>query len=177
MSIVDHLIEQADGLSASTSAGRLRQADMRRAISTAYHAVFHELVGSVVASVRPVREVSSPVGLRLRRVVAHRSVNVASHWFAGMGVPPVAIADMFPPGFSPSQELRTLCKRVIKLQENRHAADYNLSWKVDTRGTRRLVEAAREGVALLRSLENSRQRTVFLIGYLLGTGAMRNAEE
>ena len=40
----DHLLEQADGLIVPPGGGAPRQADLRRAISNAYYAVFHAVV-------------------------------------------------------------------------------------------------------------------------------------
>ena len=40
----DHLLDQADRLITSQGRGAPRQADLRRAISTAYYSVFHAIV-------------------------------------------------------------------------------------------------------------------------------------
>lgn len=112
-----HLLEQAEQL-ARGGTGRPRQSDLRRAISTAYYALFHLLIqaGASVVSRQPI----------LRPFVArqydHKDMKSASRSFAE-GKPPAQLQQAFT---SIPADLTTVAETFIELQEARHRADYDL---------------------------------------------------
>lgn len=113
-----HLLEQAEQL-ARGGVGRPRQADLRRAISTAYYALFHLLTQAGAALVHR----SAVLRPLLARHYEHRDMKNASRGFADgrLPAPLERIAGDVP------EELSTAAKMFIELQEARHLADYDTS--------------------------------------------------
>ena len=66
MSLADDLLSQANRLAAA-STGRPRQADLRRAVSASYYALFHLLIGDAVQRLnpQPAPGAAEPGGARL----------------------------------------------------------------------------------------------------------------
>ncbi len=127
MAYSDDLIEQAEGL-ASRDRRRPKQASLRRAVSTAYYALFHEIVDQAAGSILSNADASGPIGDRLRRVIRHDAVLSASKWFTGVPMPSV-IREMRGGADAPPVEPRfaQVCQLFGDLQAERHTADYNLS--------------------------------------------------
>jgi len=92
-----------------------RQASLRRAVSTAYYALFHLLIGEAVAN-------WSRVNLRaaLGRAFDHGVMKAASNRIQYKGQFPFAGED---PGAVAA--LRAVAKTFAQLQEKRHVADYD----------------------------------------------------
>ncbi len=105
------------------------EADLRRAVSASYYAVFHLLSGAVASQVSP----ASPPGMRgrIQRVLEHRAMKNAMELFrtpescaklsANLGIPCPFSAD-----------LAEIAKAYGELQDARHLADYDV---VDSSGT------------------------------------------
>lgn len=139
------LLLAADDLCRSTG-GRPRDAFMRRAVSTAYYALFHALA-RLCADELVGRAYARTAGYaRVYRALDHASARRALR----------------------SQEAAQLGSAVgriglafAELQQERHRADYDPSsfgYMFDE--TRAVVAKAREAVALLASLEPSVRRTL-----------------
>jgi hypothetical protein len=113
-----HLLEQAERL-ATEGTGRPRQADLRRAASTAYYALFHLLTqaGGRLVTRLPAAQ---PV---IARQFGHKEMKDASRPFAA-GRLPEAMQDAI--DALPS-EITQVAATLIQLQELRHRADYDLS--------------------------------------------------
>lgn len=177
MAYSDHLIDQASDL-ASKDSRRPRQASLRRAVSGAYYALFHEIIDHAVASILSNTDVSGPVGHRLRRVVDHKAALRAAKWFAS-GSPadiPKSIQAMRSPAHTPIEPaLARVCAVFIQLQAARHSADYDLSAPFSRDDTRRHVEDARSAIQALRTLDAKNDTFIFLLGCVLGDSLTRNA--
>ena len=124
MSLAEELLEHARFL-ATLDPRITSQANIRRAISAAYYAVFHLLSAAVAEQVSPV----FPAGLRecTQRALGHsQMVNVAKA-FSQQGK---SEAKGLPKGFvlpDPiSQELASISNGFKELQEARHTADYDV---------------------------------------------------
>lgn len=118
----DHLFQQAEALFARPRAGRPRQVDLRRAISSAYYGLFHYvLIKASDEFVGAAHRNTSRYGL-VYRSIDHRSLRqlcaeVRKQTASGKYRP------YHPPnGFG--AELRTFADATIELQEKRHSADY-----------------------------------------------------
>ncbi len=120
MSLANDLLEQARRL-ATVDVTRPKQASLRRAISTAYYAVFHLLLAACIRRIAP----STPAGLaeRIARSLAHTEMKeVCIPVSRGTRVP--ALDGLLAAGFSP--ELRRVAQAFVTLQAERHRADYDL---------------------------------------------------
>jgi len=111
MSFPDDLLEQAYDLARKESTNP-KQASLRRAISTAYYALFHLLVDEAVSKWAVERQRSI-----LARTFDHGKMkgicdDVLKTFKSGGNVPP---------------ELNTVSQNFIQLQQHRHTADYDNS--------------------------------------------------
>lgn len=115
MAFADHLIEQAQ-LLANLDKKRPRQASLRRAVSTAYYAVFHLLTTAAVANWKKPRQRAA-----LARAFEHRKMNDACTRTRNKS---------FPNPNQPSvRHLRAIADAFVRLQQYRHTADYDNSKK------------------------------------------------
>src|SRR4051812_484040 len=119
MSLEDDLLEQAEHLARRDST-RPKQASLRRAVSTAYYALFHLLVREATAAI-----VSDA---RLRQLVPrafdHSEMKQACRPFAAGALPDhlkAVTAAVVP------DDLKYVADAFIQLQQARHEADYNTS--------------------------------------------------
>jgi uncharacterized protein (UPF0332 family) len=113
MAFAEDLLEQAQHL-ARREKTRPKQASLRRAVSTAYYAFFHLLVGATVANWK--REGQRP---ELARAFEHRRMKEASGKAASStfhGHSTVVVT-----------HLRSVAKAFTQLQQFRNIADYDSS--------------------------------------------------
>ena len=158
----DHLFEQASRL-ISAQAGRPRQADIRRAISAAYYAIFH---ATITASVDQFVGVTNRD--RSRYGLVYRSVSHA--WLRDLckEVQKPTLSNRFKPyapstGFGPN--ITTFAAAVVELQEKRHSADYDVMIRVNRSDAALVIATAR--AALKRFSKASRTRRLAFLSLLL----------
>ena len=99
--------------------GDQRQGRLRRAVSTAYYALYHLLIEEAVANwSRPEQRE------RLARSFQHKQMKKAS----------VQVGGRTYDGASPDivDKLKQIARCFVDLQENRHDADYNLEKALDS---------------------------------------------
>jgi hypothetical protein len=107
------LLNAARKLAGRTGSGRPRQAELRRAISTAYYAVFHELAREAAdALVGKANRRTIPVAWsQVYRALNHGRVRSACR------------SEAFKNGFP--DKIRSFGRGFVALQVKRHDADYN----------------------------------------------------
>ena len=143
MSLGADLLEQARHL-ASREPRRPRQASLRRAASAAYYALFHLLVEEAS------RLVISGTGLghlrpKLARAFIHAEMKQVSRAFMMSGQGPklpdeiTAMADEL---HAPPTDLRTVATAFVRLQEERHDADYDLSRRFKRPEVKQMIQTA-----------------------------------
>ena len=118
MAYHDDLLSQARHLSDGTQP---TQADVRRAVSSAYYAVFHMLIAEATsnwsnAKLRPA----------LSRAYDHGTMKNASNRVMSPRDYPYTEEDP-----AVVDALRFVARSFVQLQENRHFADYNLTKDLD----------------------------------------------
>ncbi len=115
MAFAPDLLEQAYHL-ARREKKKPKQASLRRAVSTAYYALFHLLISEAVANWRRGDQRAS-----LARAFEHGKMRSASQKAAGSTVS----------GHSPKvvTDLRMVANAFVELQQRRHTADYDNSQK------------------------------------------------
>ena len=173
----DDLIAQARSLAAADPT-RPRQASLRRAVSAAYYALFHETIERATAAVLSNADAVGPIGDRLRRIVDHRAALRAAKWFvAAPAAIPASIQGMRSPGpqhpIPPA--LQRVCARLVALQAERHRADYDLSEPFSRAETMRLITDAESAISDLRNLPARGDTLILFLGCILGDGLTRNA--
>jgi uncharacterized protein (UPF0332 family) len=115
MSFARDLLEQSRHL-ASREPKRPRQASLRRAVSTAYYALFHLLITAAVANWKKVHQRAA-----LARAFEHKRMKVACGRVKESKFPN--------PNHVNVVHLKNVAKAFIRLQEERHNADYDNSKK------------------------------------------------
>jgi hypothetical protein len=135
-----HLLDHAEML-CRLSPRRPRQVDLRRAVSAAYYAVFHELCHVCANTLVGTGAASATEAWSL----AYRSVNHGVAKRRCRALPNQA----FPPG------IRNFAKTFVTLQEERHRADYDPTARFSRSSALRLVGNARRAVAFMGATPRS----------------------
>ncbi len=119
MSFTQDLLDQADHL-ASFESTKPKQASLRRAVSSAYYALFHLLVEEGASEL-----VANPELRHLvRRAFDHGEMKDAAKSFSSGNLPSNLAATF---GAVVPSDLQDVARAFITLQEARHDADYNLT--------------------------------------------------
>jgi uncharacterized protein (UPF0332 family) len=108
-----HLLEQASSL-ANLEKGRPRQASLRRAVSTAYYALFHLLTTAAVANWKTSRQRHA-----LARVFEHANMHEACK--------KTNDKSFLNPNHANVKHLKHIANTFMQLQQHRHTADYDNS--------------------------------------------------
>lgn len=149
------LLEAAELLHRSSS-GEAGQPNAmhRRAVSTAYYAVFHSLTEVVATTVFP--EADESFRQRIRRWIGHSDVKTVAQWVsqiegAGLGRPPPHIAALLTPTGASILDATTgsIAKGFVDLNEARDQADYDHSAVFTHASVVGLIARAREVVDLI----------------------------
>ena len=152
------LLEQARHL-ATRERRRPRQGSLRRAVSTAYYALFHLIVHE--AAQKLLRgNAAEPLRPLLGRAFVHGDMKAAARSFAGGTLP--ATIKAYQPG-PVSAELRQVAEAFVVLQELRHQADYDLRARLGRRETLDLVETAEAAFAAWSQVRASQEGLLYLV--------------
>ena len=165
MSLHEDLLEQAE-LLIETDARRPKQANLRRAVSAAYYALFHLLIDE--ASKRVVAESDQPALRRLiARAFTHRDMKEACKRFAnGTSDKQVRLETVC--GTPVSQALRNIAREFVALQEARHEADYDLTVRLTRNEVKALVERVSNVFVIWESEKQQDSTKLFLMSLLFG---------
>jgi hypothetical protein len=151
---------------ALVDAGKPKQANLRRAVSAAYYALFHLLVDEGAAAVGSTLNVAGRA--KIRRAFAHAEMKAVCSQYA-KGTAAASFNQQIAPllSFPIETDLMIVANAFVELQEARHLADYDLSIKfsrVDALAFINSATAAFKGWNNVRLTPNAR---VFLIDLLL----------
>ncbi|MGE8131661.1 hypothetical protein ACQKQD_32385 [Methylobacterium sp. NPDC080182] len=147
----DDLIETARRLCASRSK-RPRQSDLKRAISTAYNALFHAVAQTNADRLIGVGANRADKAWRhTYRAMNHGEAKKACAQLQGLGFP----ADLVQVGLA-----------FRSLQEDRHSADYDPFHRVSLQDARSAIREAETGIAKLRAA-SKKDQTAFAVQLLL----------
>jgi uncharacterized protein (UPF0332 family) len=172
MSIVDDLIEQGNHL-INRDERRPKQANLRRAVSSAYYAIFHEVNEKAVRHITSGQVANTPIGQRIRRTVSHKAMKDAASWFSNQ--PTKAVQYMRGTGAQVNTDLAFVCDIIIELQGERHRADYDLATPVVKLEAKRLVADAERAIQRFRLIAaDDTDRSIFLLGCLFGSQLGKN---
>jgi hypothetical protein len=140
----EHLLDQADGLLVRTRGGPHRQADLRRAISTAYYAVFHAVLIAVADRVVGRGRRSTPHYAMVYRSIDHRALSGFCHLLSQPTLPPKYRGAAPDGGFT--TDVRAFARSVTELQQERHSADYDPGRRIDVSDAAALITVGREAI-------------------------------
>jgi hypothetical protein len=148
LSYSSDLVEQAIALCADSR--RPKQANLRRAVSSAYYGLFHELTASAVAFMLPARR--SDLQVPLRRKFAHKTMRDVAR--GGRS--------------SRNKELAAVASAFVSLQEARHQADYDFSRSFTRFETSNHIERAADAVVRWASASTTPEGERFALELLVG---------
>jgi hypothetical protein len=159
VSLADDLAQQARML-ATVDAGRPKQANLRRAVSAAYYALFHFLVDAAVR--RLVRRADGePHRDLLARAFQHSEMKQVARAITGRQLPQWWFA---PP---PTDELVTVARAFHDLQEARHGADHDRQRSFTRAEALAVIDRATEAMQTwAASVSETAEGDLFLIGLL-----------
>jgi uncharacterized protein (UPF0332 family) len=159
MPLAADLLDQAQHL-AHLDPRRPKQANLRRAISTAYYALFHLLVAECVQKIAPRNPAT--LAARVARSLAHSEMKEVCLQISRANRGAIWI-ELLPRGSS--VPLRRVAEAFVELQEARHRADYDLAEFTRLEVNEYLLQAG----AVFHdwsSIRDSDEANVFLCGLL-----------
>ncbi len=163
-SLPEHLLEQAKHL-ARRERTRPRQASLRRAISTAYYALFHFLIRETVRQIGP--NLSEENHNRVYRWFDHGAMIRVARAFSQQVVrtqnPKDTLVQQNDPG------VMFIAENFAKLQELRHLADYDSSAVFLRAEVLDMISLVEDAFALwnLGKVKKSPEANTFLLSLLL----------
>lgn len=139
----------------------------RRAVSTAYYALFHGLIAEAVARTVGDDPERDEDRYTYSRWYAHGEMRTVSQWVIRL-----ARGESVPNGIpillgNPPRDLVELARAFIQLQEARHEADYDHTANLAEADARAAIATAREALARLSYLADTRTQANYLV-LLLG---------
>jgi uncharacterized protein (UPF0332 family) len=138
-----------------------RQASLRRAVSTAYYALFHLLISEASAML----VANASLRLLVSRTFTHAEMRNASRSFAGGTLP--RKFDSVTGGATVPPPLQAVATTLVELQEARHEADYNLQKRFTRREARRLVDRTAQDFRDWQSVRKDDYARLYLACLLL----------
>jgi uncharacterized protein (UPF0332 family) len=166
MSLAEELLAHARFL-ANLDPRTTSQANIRRAISAAYYAVFHLLAAEVAAQVSP----GIPAGLRERtqRVLDHgQMLKVAKAFSQAGSTRAKGLPDDIVLPNSVSQELASIANIFKELQEARHLADYDVLRQFNPIDADTMARKAEKVFKDWKTEKGSSNTPVFLAAMIFG---------
>jgi hypothetical protein len=161
MAIQDDLLEQAGHL-ARREPRRPKQASLRRAVSAAYYALFHLLIDETTRNWKHVAQRSE-----LGRSIDHGRLKKACEKRRALlndrlkgNPPPCRDLDIV-------RHLHAVTDTVIKLQQDRHTADYDNSARWSRTGVQAKIDSAAAAFASWKDIRHERTAQEFLVTLLL----------
>ena len=154
MAFAEDLLEQAYPL-ARRERTKPRQASLRRAISTAYYALFHLLIREAAGNWKGIDRRA-----RLARSFEHGKMRRASDGVAHLKFPGQNERTV--------TDLKALAHSFAGLQEARHTADYDASRKWSRTEALRMIEQADTAFGIWRAIQNEAIAQGYLLSLLTG---------
>lgn len=153
----DHLLDQADRLIAPVGGGAPRQADLRRAVSNAYYALFHAVITQIADDLAGRVDRNSPRYALVYRSVDHKALRRLCEDVTKPNLPNKYSGYAPRAGFG--ADLTAVATAVVDLQEKRHLADYDPLYRVRASDAAIAVATSRNALLRLRSANRSYRRT------------------
>ena len=134
--------------------GKPRTVDLRRSISTAYYALFHELIIQATRVLVGEGGVGKAGTSPATRWFDHGQIKALAEAATGVGQKARAIAPVLG---NPHPDLKRVADAFVTLQSARQLADYDHNYNVTRREARYYVEQAREAIRTARRLRDTEE--------------------
>lgn len=148
--------------------GKPRTIWLRRAISTAYYAVFHELTTQAAAELA--ESARSDQQHKAARWISHTDLRALADGVLGRGSARAVLTVLDP--LAPEPEL--VSRRFVQLQDARHQADYDHGYATPRSQALKLVDFADQAVRTARHL-NRNQDPSYRVFLRLMVGSVKIA--
>jgi hypothetical protein len=158
--LADDLLAQARDL-ATKDPRRPRQANLRRAVSASYYALFHFLAEMASRQMMGGGREWTPYRQLIARAADHNAMKEVCKQFAAGALRP-GLQKSLPTGFQVSLLLRQIGQTFVNAQELRHLADYDLGQRFSRSDTLGLHEKVRMAIDDFRQLPDDAARRLFL---------------
>jgi hypothetical protein len=157
------LLEQARHL-ATRDSFRPKQANLRRAVSSGYYAIFHFLIDEACNSF--IGRSSERGALRgvVARAFQHGEMSRASASFAGARLPPRLARVLGHPEIG--IELARLAGAFVEAQEKRHQADYNVLSTFIRQDVLTLLDRIESSIQGWEAVRSAPESQMFLVSLL-----------
>jgi hypothetical protein len=119
------LLAQARSL-AKADIRKPRQANLRRATSAAYYALFHYLVDHACRNVMGSKQAHTSFRHVFARAFTHTDMKLACESFSG-GTLKRSVRKGLPPGFSVPPQIIQISRTFVTLQSRRNTAEYDFT--------------------------------------------------
>ena len=154
------LLSQATRL-ARLDPGKPKQANLRRAVSAAYYALFHFLVDQSCRMMIGTQQSQGPYRQVLGRAFAHADMKLACISFAG-GTLKQSVSKGLPTEFVVPPEVREVANVFLYLQARRHDADYDLTERFSRSGALLDIRDAELAIKQFGAMTTSDAKKFFL---------------
>ena len=148
-----------------------KQGNLRRAVSTAYYALYHCLVDRACRSMLGTTNTRRPYRDVLARAFQHSTMGKACKSFAGGTLPKHIDRTLRAAAFTIPPDLRRVAQTFQEAQEKRHLADYDPAWnfsRAEVKALIRDVELAMDSFTAMRG----RAECQFFLSCLLTWGTL-----
>ena len=160
------LLQQAESLARLDQRGAPRQANLRRAVSSAYYALFYYLVDEACRAVMGSQHSQQGYRHALARSFVHSTMKSACGSFGRTQLPDTIVKSLpeDPNGKYPvADEIKNISSLFKEIQLKRHQADYDLSEKFQRSEVLALIQEVEQQVQDFSKLPRSDDRQFFLI--------------
>ena len=160
----EDLFAQAEIL-AKLDAKKPKQANLRRAVSAAYYAVFHYLVDEACRVQFGTQHAQAPFRHVLGRAFAHSTMKLACNSFGGGNLKETVIKGLprdAHGNYAIPETIQYLAYTFVELQQKRQVADYDRSERFKRSEVLILIEHAKDRVAEFSRLPMSDDKKFFL---------------
>lgn len=156
----EDLLAQAK-LLATIDPRRPSQVNLRRAVSATYYAVFHCLTEGACRTIMGAKHDAAGYRNVLARSFTHKGINDACRSFSG-GTLPDFVRQGLPSTATIPKEVQTIAKAFVRLQEQRHHADYDRAASFTRSEVLMLIEGTIGTLSNFENLESSLDKQFFL---------------
>jgi uncharacterized protein (UPF0332 family) len=166
VALAEQLLEQARHLAFREVSGRPRQAQLRRAVSSAYYGLFHFLVDKASRLIVGGGGGNEAIRAILSRTFEHASMKRTSAAFASGSLPnklaPGLAGGVIPPN------LQKIAKTFRTRQSQRHDADYDLLLRFSRADVASLIDDAELAMKLWPTVAADRAARLYLLALFMG---------
>jgi len=160
------LLDQAVALAKLDAKGKPRQANLRRAVSSAYYALFHFLVDEACRAIIGRQHTQQGYRHSLGRAFVHTEMKRACTSYRASQLPASIIKPLprdSQGNYVIASPIRRIAAMFVELQQKRYQADYDLSERFKRSEVLTLIEQVEDHIADFSQLPASDDRRFFLV--------------